>query len=105
MTQKEFAEYQKEIKNKKYHNILVAMVKMKNLDIVKGIDNNKIALVSIEKRGTKFLVGVEEEIQDNFGYFEKRHQEYVTSIDDAIDFFDSNGIGEITWLKSEKIAA
>lgn len=67
----------------------------------KGIDNSKLALISVKRQSdNSILVGIEFERNNNSDIFNEIHKTIANNANEAIEFFRSYGItNELSWLE------
>ena len=66
----------------------------------KGIDQDRLALITIKKESLqRIIVSIDIETEDGGEILTNKQKIIVNTIDEAINFFSSYGIGVISWLK------
>jgi len=79
--------------------IYATLIRLDFDEEVRGVDDNLIAVIVMERRPSGYAVGIEYESRDGDGYFTHVHRTLVNTVDDAVKFFDGFGVGEVSWLK------
>lgn len=68
---------------------------------IKGIENTKLALISVKKQKGQIAVSIEFEREFSSDIFTEVHRTLVDSVEEAVMFFVHFGVsGELSWLKS-----
>lgn len=71
---------------------------------VKGIDNSKLALISVKKQEGQIAVSIEFERDLGSNIFTEVHSTIVQNTNEAVFFFTRFGInGELSWLKEKPV--
>ena len=66
----------------------------------KGIDQDRLALITIKKESLqRIIVSVDIETEDGGEILVNKQKTIVHTIEEAINFFSSHGIGVISWIK------
>ena len=80
-------------------NLEYAIVNAKVRERIQGIDSNRLALISVEKKNEDiFEVGIEFERELDGETIIDKHNTLTESSEKARAFFSDYGLGEISWL-------
>lgn len=82
-----------------YSDLVYVIQNSKEGEEVKGIDNNKLALISVKKQDGQIAVSVEFERDLGSDIFTEVHKTVVKDANEAVFFFTRFGInGQLSWL-------
>lgn len=88
-----------EIKPTVHGNLDYVIRNSKEGEEIKGIENTKLALISVKKQSEQIAVSVEFERTHGSDIFTEVHRTLVDSAEEAVVFFTRFGInGELLWL-------
>lgn len=88
----------KKIEKKIPHSLSHVLSHASTGKVIQGVESHHLALLTIRKKGSLYLLGIQYERNADGEIFTERHDSVVETEDEAVKFFSNFNLGEISWI-------